>query len=72
MNGAIQLVDMMAVGVFAISGALAAAEANLDALHAYSAEHFSLAETTGEEWPVVFGEVDALEIVDGAPVVFFF
>jgi uncharacterized membrane protein YeiH len=32
MNGAIQLVDMMAVGVFAISGALAAAEGKLDIL----------------------------------------
>ena len=32
MNGVIQLVDMMAVGVFAISGALAAAERKLDVL----------------------------------------
>jgi uncharacterized membrane protein YeiH len=32
MNGVIQLVDMMAVGVFAISGALAAAEGKLDIL----------------------------------------
>tara|TARA_R110001599_G_scaffold353188_1_gene590573 strand:- start:2469 stop:3077 length:609 start_codon:yes stop_codon:yes gene_type:complete len=32
MNGAVELVDMMAVGVFAISGALAAAERKLDIL----------------------------------------
>ncbi len=55
-----------------LDGALAAAEANLDALHAYSAEHFSLADANGDEWPVVFGEVDVLEIVDGAYVLISF
>lgn len=52
-----------------LEGALEVAEANVETIHAYSAEHFSLSDTDGTEWPVVFGELEALEIIDGAYVI---
>jgi hypothetical protein len=52
-----------------VDGALEAAEANLAALHEYSAEHFSLIGPDGSQWPVLFGEVETLEVGDGAYVI---
>ena len=50
-------------------GALAGAEANLATLHAYSAAHLDLFDSQGNEWPLVFGEVESLEVADGAYVI---
>lgn len=44
---------------------LAAAEANLVAIHQYSSDHLSLASTNGAEWPITFGELDTLETAAG-------
>ena len=50
-------------------GALAGAEANLDAIHDYSRSHLTLFDAQGNEWPLAFGEVESLEVGDGAYVV---
>lgn len=50
-------------------GALAGAEANLAAIHEYSDEHLALFDAAGNEWPMVFGEAESLEVGDGAYVI---
>jgi hypothetical protein len=50
-------------------GALEGAEANVDSIHAYSASHLALFDVQGNEWPIVFGELESLEVGDGAYVI---
>ena len=50
-------------------GALAGAEANRATIHSYSAEHLALFDATGNEWPITFGELESLEVGDGAYVI---
>lgn len=51
------------------TGTLAAAQANVSAIHAYSDEHLGLASTGGAEWPIVFGELGTIAAGAGTYVV---
>lgn len=51
------------------NGTLASAEAHIEVIHAYSDEHLGLADTGGTEWPIVFGELEAIDASAGAYVV---
>ena len=53
-------------------GAEAWGEANIDLLRSYSAEHLSMAELSGTEWPIEFGEPSGFEFFDGAYLVLSF
>lgn len=47
-------------------GAAAWAEANPEAIHAYSADHIAVSDINGTQWPISFGGFDGLEGADGA------
>jgi hypothetical protein len=49
--------------------ALAGAQANQAAIHAYSAEHFGMSGVSGEEWMVEFGELEVLEVGNDSYIV---
>lgn len=49
-----------------VDRAVLEAQQNLAAIQEYSAEHLALFDQSGTEWPIVFGDVEALEAANGA------
>ena len=52
-----------------VDGALAGAEQQRELLYAYSDEHLAMFDEGGTEWPIVFGELETLDVAGGAYVI---